>query len=237
MLLGEVTRHAAIKHDAEGRSVTQRFREEQVSLRALPAVAFNARHTRLVTVSRQATVSVEGATYSVPSRWARLEATAHIGVEDLLVTCRGEAESHPQQPTGGKSVRYRHYLPELAHKPQAVRQVAPELVAELGEPYGRLWQLLVAAHGGLEAGRVLARVLAAIGAHGEETITAVLAAVLAQAGTKTADIPEQMPLKRNVVPTGLRFYEVEEGRAADYDWLLAEPTPMLSQPMMRGGGR
>jgi transposase len=237
VLLGEVTRHAAIKHDTQGKSVTERFREEHVSLRALPAVAFNARHTRLVTVSRQATVQVEGATYSVPSTWARLEATAHIGVEDIRFTCRGEQETHPRQPSGGKSVRYRHYLPELAHKPQAVRQVAPELVAELGEPYGRLWQLLVAAHGGLEAGRVLARVLGAIGAHGEATITAALSAALAHAGTQSGDIPEQMPLTRNAVPTGLRFYEVEEGRAADYDWLLAEPTPMLSHPMMQGGSR
>jgi len=36
-------------------------------------------------------------------------------------------------------VRYRHYLPELAKKPQAVHQVAPELVAEL---FSRLWDLL-----------------------------------------------------------------------------------------------
>jgi len=238
VLLGEVTRHAAIKHDAEGRSVTERFREEQASLRVLPAVAFNARHTRLVTISRQATVQVEGATYSVPSTWARLAATAHIGVEDIRVTCRGEEETHPRQPSGGKSVRYRHYLPELSTKPQAVRQVAPELVAELGEPYGRLWQLLVATHGGLEAGRTLARVLAAIGTHGEETITAALSTALAHASTQNgAECREAPPLMRNEVPTGLRFYEVEEGRAADYDWLLAEPTPMLSQPMMQGGAR
>jgi hypothetical protein len=46
--------------------------------------------------------------------------------------CRGEAATHPRQRFGGKRIRYQHYLSELARKPQA----APELVAELGEPYG-----------------------------------------------------------------------------------------------------
>ena len=36
---------------------------------------------------------------------------------------------------------------ELARKPQAVRQVAPELVADLGEPLERLWQLLLPEQG------------------------------------------------------------------------------------------
>jgi Tetratricopeptide repeat len=36
-------------------------------------------------------------------------------------------------------------LPVVLGSPEAVRQVAPELVAELGEPYGRLWELLVKA--------------------------------------------------------------------------------------------
>ena len=47
--------------------------------------------------------------------------------------------SHPRQRFGGRRVSYRHYLGELSRKPQALRQVAPELLAELGEPYGRLW--------------------------------------------------------------------------------------------------
>ncbi|MCK6555612.1 hypothetical protein L6Q96_13690 [Candidatus Binatia bacterium] len=48
---------------------------------------------------------------------------------------------------GEKRIRYRHYLPELAQKPQAVRQVAAELLSELGEPYGALCRLLVDSHG------------------------------------------------------------------------------------------
>ena len=75
---------------------------------------------------------------------------------------------------GGRRVRYRHYLDELARKPQAVRQVAPELVAELGEPFGRLWSRLEPTLGAHEAARSLARLLRLVGEHGEERVREVV---------------------------------------------------------------
>ena len=45
-----------------------------------------------------------------------------------------ESVTHPRARFGTRQVFYRHYLPELARKPNAVRQVAPELMAELGAP-------------------------------------------------------------------------------------------------------
>lgn len=222
-LLEEVVRHASLKHNHMGESGAARFTVEQQSLRLLPAVPFAARAVRLVSASRSATVQIEAAIYSVPSRWARLEVTAYIGVEEIELVCRGEREVHKRVRAGMSSVRYRHYLPELSRKPQAVRQVALELVAELGEPYGQLWQLLVATHGGLEAGRTLARLLAAIGSHGEEEVRQCLARVLAQAAPACAVAVSDEPLSHEVeVPEALRFYHVEAGRAADYDWMLAQ---------------
>lgn len=220
-LLQDVVRHAALKHNPMGESVAARFTVEQQSLRLLPAVPFAARAVRLVSASRSATVQLEAALYSVPSRWARLDVTAYIGVEEIELVCRGEREVHRRVRAGTRSVRYRHYLPELARKPQAVRQVAPELVAELGEPFGQLWQLLVATHGGLEAGRTLARLLGAIGAHGEEQVRSCLQRVIEQAEPAGALAGSDEPLLREVkVPDALRFYTVEAGRAADYDWML-----------------
>ncbi len=222
-LLHEVVRHAELKHNPRGESVATRFAVEQPSLRLLPAVPFAARMVRMLSASRSATVQIEGAVYSVPSRWARLEVTAYIGVEDIELVCRGEREVHKRVGAGARSVRYRHYLPELSRKPQAVRQVAVELVAELGEPYGRLWQLLVATHGGLEAGRTLARLLAAIGNHGEEAVRSCLARAIEQAAPVGALAVSDEPLPREVaVPDALRFYTVEAGRAADYDWMLCQ---------------
>jgi len=97
---------------------------------------------KLLQVSKQALVRVriDGAEYSVPSHWARPEATAYVGVEDIRITCYCEEVTVTKQRRGTRQVTYRHYLQELAHKPQAVRQVAPELLTELGEPYGKLWK-------------------------------------------------------------------------------------------------
>lgn len=220
-VLQEVVRHAALKHNPMGESVADRLAVEQQSMRQLPAVPFAARVVRLLSVSRSATVQIEGAIYSVPSRWARLEVTAYLGVEDLELVCRGEREVHKRVGAGHRSVRYRHYLPELARKPQAVRQVAPELVAELGEPFGQLWRLLVTTHGGLEAGRTLARLLAAMGSHGEEEVRQWLAQAIAQASPAAPLAVSHESLPRQVeVPEALRGYQVESGRAADYDWML-----------------
>ncbi len=68
---------------------------------------------------------------------------ARIAGDELTLSCRREQVSHPRQPFGGRRVRYCHYLTDLSHKPQAVRQVVPKLVAELGERYAwlrRQWE-------------------------------------------------------------------------------------------------
>lgn len=222
-LLDGLTRDAQFRRNPAGEIVADLFAGERVALRELPAEPFQARTMRQLSVSRSATVVVDGATYSVPSRWARLDVTAYIGVTDIRFVCRGQTETHQRAAPGSKSVRYRHYLPELSRKPQAVRQVAPELVAELGEPYGRLWQMLEAAHGGLEAARVLARLLAVIDREGEEVVGAALDRALRHAPRFEPHAPAASvaPAKRLVaVPEALRFYDIEAGRAADYDWLL-----------------
>jgi len=222
-LLRDLDEQAETKRDLQGRSVKERFAEELSRMRPLPEAPFDPRKVILVTASRMAKVQVEGAAYSVPSRWAGLEVTAHVGVEDVRFVCRGEEVVRPRQRFGGKCIRYRDYLPELRRKPQAVRQVAPELVEELGEPFGRLWRFLEASHGPREAARVLARVVGAMEDHGEEAVREALVAaldadradLLALACRLTRRGPVQV-----AVPAALAGYEVESARAADYDVLL-----------------
>jgi hypothetical protein len=113
----------------------QRFAQERRCLRPLPEQSFEARRVKLVSVSRSSTVRIDGASYSVPSGWASLRATAYVGVEDIRIHCCGQSETYLKERKGGQKIRYRHYLSELARKPQAVRQVAPELIDELGPPY------------------------------------------------------------------------------------------------------
>jgi hypothetical protein len=125
-----------------------------------------------------------------------------------------------RQRRGTRAIRYRHYLPELSKKPQAVRQVAPELVAELGEPYSRLWDLLVSRHGAVEAARVLSRIIGAIVECGEAEVTAALAQAMAQQRCDLLELQTPVSPRSIAVPASLASYAVESARATDYDWLL-----------------
>jgi hypothetical protein len=203
----------------------QRFVEEQRHLKELPERPFEGRKVELVSVSRRSTVSIGGATYSVPSRWASLRATAYVGVEDVRFVCRGEAVLYPRERKGEKKIRYRHYLSELAKKPQALRQVAPELVRELGAPYDELWAVLMERYGEKEAARVFSRILGAVVDHGEELVADVLQAALSRGRfdllALSKHLKDRPRRSRGVgVPEALSDYRVESASATDYNWLL-----------------
>jgi len=218
------------RRHTDGRSLSALFEEERSLLLPLPQAPFDPRCLEPVAISHSATVKVEGAVYSLPEGWARLDAEAWIGACDIRFCCRGEETLRPRQFPGGKRIEYRDYLRELSRKPQAVRQVAPELVVELGEPYQRLWALLEQTHGGRQAGRILADVLGAINDHGENAVTVALdealaAGAFAEEGmcnllALTRQLPMRPVLTDTVVPLALRTVQIEVGCAADYDALL-----------------
>lgn len=206
----------------DGQGPAALWEQERQGLLPLPQRPFEVRRLVTTAASRMALVQVEGGVYSVPSTWARLDVDAYVGVTDIRLVCRGEEQVVARERPGGKRVQYRHYLPELAKKPQAVRQVAPELLLELGEPFGELWFLLEGRYGPREAARLLARILGAMVDHGEGVVAAALEAILQAPGQ---DSPESTPttslLPQEVpVPQALRGYLVAGARAADYDALL-----------------
>jgi hypothetical protein len=131
---------------------------------------------------------------------------------------------HTRQKFGGKTVDYRHYLPELARKPQAVRQVADVLVGELGPPYDILWRELVDEQGPRQAARVLAQVLGAIIERGEATVSERIQVALASGEPILLALKEPEPPAKAVMPEQLpgvlRDSCVPMGRAAEYDFLL-----------------
>jgi transposase len=202
-----------------GRRLIELWAEERPQLLALPAAPFEVSEPVSIEISSQALVRIEGAWYSTPSRWARLRATAYIGVEQVRLVCMDESVIHQRVGCGHRRVVYRHYLPELARKPQALRQIAPELLAELGEPWNRLWQLLAATHGQLEAARILAKLLGVLEEHGEARVRPLLEAALAQQRTELA-APKAAAPAVIAVPEALAEFTIEAGKAADYDHLL-----------------
>ncbi len=220
-LLRRLGEQAAHKKDIDGRTVLEKFTEDRRQMLPLPGARFLARKVVTVTASRSARVRVEGAHYSVPSTWAGLEVTAYVGPGDVEIVCRGEKETYERQRFGRTVTRYRHYLPELSRKPQALRQVAPELLEELGEPFGEFWRLLVDRHGPADAARVFARVLEAVCERGEPVVGEVVRRMLREGATGLLALPcrQEVPV-RIVVPELLRDFEIEQAKASRYDALL-----------------
>ncbi len=135
-LLARLDARCTEERDGEGRSIGERFADEKARMLPLPQQRYRAAATRLVGASRRSLVKVDAAMYSVWSDWAGRDVTAYVGVDEVeLVGPDQRHVVHRRQRFGGRSVDYRHYLPELARKPQAVRQVAPELMRDLGEPF------------------------------------------------------------------------------------------------------
>jgi len=210
----------------EGEPVMERFEAEADYLRPLPDAVFDARKVTVTEVSRKAMVRVEGAHYSVPCGWKRLRVTAYTGPYEVEIRCRGESVVRPRQSFGQRKVVYRDYLPELSRKPQAVRQVAPELIAELGGPYARLWELLVETHEPRKAARTLAGVLAAVVEHGEDPVTqAIEKALKTERVDLLALLPKPSNPASNPVPPKLQDYQIEATGSRHFDVLLQEVAP------------
>ena len=137
----------------------------------------------------------------------------------------GAPVHHPRKRFGERSIDYRHYLTELARKPQAVRQVLPDLLRDLGAPFPAIWDQLHVAHGPREAARLFAKVLGQLDTQGAAIVVPALTAALAT-GTPLllALTPARAAINRmapDAVPALLRAVDVGSGCAADYDdWLV-----------------
>ena len=214
--------------DPDGRSIGDRFAVEYGRMLPLAEHPFRARAPHSVGISRRSLITVEGAVYSVPCQWAGLDAMAYVGPEDVeIVGPAGVAPTaivtHPRKRFGERSIDYRHYLRELARKPQAVRQVATELVHDLGEPFGAAWRSLLDVHGPQQAARIFAKVLSHVEVRGLADVGRTLQEALARgeplllALAPPAPVPAVLALAE--LPHVLRV-EVSSGCAADYDgWL------------------
>ncbi len=150
-----------------------------------------------------------------------------VGATTVTVVGRdGTPIAHPRKRFGQRSIDYRHYLSELARKPQAVRQVLPDLLRDLGGPFPAIWDQLHVAHGPRDAARLFAKVLGQLDLHGAAIVVPALTAALA-AGTPLllALTPARLSPPRltdDALPEPLRDITVVSGCAADYDGWLVE---------------
>lgn len=221
-LTGELEKQAE-RHTGREPSVSERFEKEKARLSPLPEASFEARKTQVVEVSSRALVRVEGAEYSVPEQWARRTILGLVGPTTVTLVFQKDEVTHPKQRPGGRRVLYEHYLGELSRKPQALRQVAPELTRELGEPFERLWERLSCEHGELEAARLFGGVLREVRQRGREAVQRAVGVALASDRLDLLALgasPGDSGVSAVVVPQALAEIQVESGSAASYDRLL-----------------
>ncbi len=103
--------------------------------------------------------------------------------------------------------------------------MAPELIRELGEPYGKLWEMLTERYGEKEASRVLCCILGAAVDHGEELVAEALQAALSRGRFDLLALAKHLEDRRGrsrsvAVPEALSSYRVQSANATDYDRLL-----------------
>jgi transposase len=201
-----------------------RFAAERSQSLPLPEHSFDARRTHTPSVSMRSLVSVEGALYSVPCEWAGLDVIAHVGADDITIVGSNGSVHHARIRFGEKSIDYRHYVRELAKKPQAVRQVAAELTRDLGPSFVAAWRALVDAHGPKQAARIFAKVLGHVEARGAENVARAIDDALARSEPLLLALAPPAPaltlVASDALPQSLRGVEIVAGSASDYDVLL-----------------
>lgn len=209
------------QHDRDA-SRAEAWSRERAALRALPE-PFDGRQVRVVKLRHHATIAIAGAVYSVPSRWCGQPIDVFVGIDTVTLALGDETVAHVRVAFGGRRIDYRHLLVPLSTKPQALRQVAGELVTQFGEPWPALWAALRSLHSPdeIEAARRLAPWLEradreGVGGRLARAIEAAIAdgsLVTTPRRSATRDAP-------TLVPAALQRYIVEAPDLARYDALL-----------------
>ena len=214
---------ARLDAQAQSTQKMEKFADEAPRLLPILRGHFDPRKLQIASVDRTARTRVAGARYTVPTRWAGLDVQARVGVTEIEFSHRGEVVTVPRQPKGGEFVDWRFYLPELKRKPQAVRQVMPALLAQLGEPFAGIWRLLVDIHGPRDAARVFARLLGAMHEHGEAAVRASIASAMSHNRMELLLLLPRRGDERPppaAIPEALAHYHVEPRQASQYDVFL-----------------
>ncbi len=103
-----------------------------------------------------------------------------------------------------------------------------ELIRELGEPYDKLWCLLVETHGERQAARTLSHILGAIVDHGEKEVGLALERSLAVDRIDLLALAQRLQPSTQIlevpVPAALAGYDIESVSLDDFDHLLVQVT-------------
>jgi hypothetical protein len=194
--------------------------EERARLHPLPAVAHTVCFGQTRRVGRQATISVGGAIYSVPSAlvdervWARVDGSELVVVHADSPDGPREVARHELTTPGRPSIRDEHYPPRpagaLERKPRA-RGAEEQAFLQIG-PAAERWLIAAAAAGTTRLRRKLAEAVDLAKLHGPEDVDEALAtaaaagrfgdgdlaAILAHRGAQVIELPTRASEERSL---------------------------------------
>lgn len=199
------------------------WQRERAAFRPLPLEVLDPAEVRPVSLRHHASHRVAGANYSVPSRGCGTDIEVRLGTDTVVFARGDEHVVHPRQPSGGRSVDYEHLLLPLSIKPQALRQVAGELVAQFGEPWEALWQALRVRHSPdeIEAARRFGPWLREAAHDGLSVVATRIRAALQEGRLVTLAEAPAPSAPRSTVPAAFRGYTVEGPDLSRYDMRTA----------------
>ncbi|MCQ8119972.1 Mu transposase domain-containing protein, partial [Methylomonas rosea] len=203
-------------------TIADALEQEQIYLMPMPT-PFDGYVEVLARVSGTCLVTVERNQYSVPCRLANSKATIHLYADRIEVCTENAVEARHQRLLSRDQVSYdwQHYIPLIEKKPGALRNGAP--FAELPLPFAQLQTAL--RHRERQQGdRIMAKVLAAVPAHGLDAVLLAVKQVLDSGVTSIEQVLNVLsrlnapPMPEQVV-TRLKLTEEPLADTARYDSL------------------
>lgn len=199
---------------------TDRLTEEMKLLKPLPEAEWYEPRQYTVTVSGWSTVAINGAVYSVPSRFIGQKLRALVSKRSVRVYYG----THPvlqtdRQESGGKCINYHHIIFHLLRKPGAFRnyQFREELFPRV--VFRRAYDALLAIDDE-RADKEYLKILNTAAMEGEELVAAVLTKMLDSRILPKSERVSQY-CKR---PTSVPDVHVSEPELSGYDALLFSTT-------------
>ncbi len=215
-----------IQHpDYVGITVADALEQEQMYLMPMPA-PFDGYVEVLARVSSTCLVTIQRNRYSVPCHLANHKVAIHlypnrveVSSENAILACHTRLIERDQV-----SYDWQHYIPLIAKKPGALRNGAP--FADMPVPFAQL-QAALRRRERQQGDRIMARVLAAIPAHGLEAVLVAVELVL-ESGVPSVEHVLNVLARLNQsnlpaqVETSLKLIEEPLADTSRYDRLNAQ---------------
>jgi len=213
-----------IQHPDAGISVADALEQEQLYLMPMPA-PFDGYIEVLARVSSTCLVTVQRNRYSVPCHLAHHQVAIHlysdrveVSAENAIVACHARLLHRDQV-----SYDWQHYIPLIEKKPGALRNGAP--FSDMPMPLAKL-QTALRRRERQQGDRIMAKVLAAVPAHGLEAVLVAVERVLESGVPSVEHVLNVLArLSQNRLPerveTRLQLAEEPRADTSRYDRLNA----------------